>query len=87
MKMLWSETDVYSGHFRRYNKKEVNRLLKDLNCKKVRQTYFFSVFFLPVFLLRVIPNLLGSKKSYEEIVDSELLRLENCRKLRKLIKK
>ena len=68
MKILWSEVDILAGHFRRYNLKDINRVSSLTKFKVIDSGYFFSQYFLPLFLLRVLPFKLGltnNKKSSE----------------------
>jgi hypothetical protein len=71
MKLLWAEIDPLSGHYRRYNKKEVNRLVSQIPFKLVDSGYYFSFYVLPMFLLRVIPFRLGVRKGWDKIVSGE----------------
>jgi SAM-dependent methyltransferase len=71
MKMLWAEIDPLSGHFRRYNKKEVKRLASEIQFKLIDSGYYFNFYVLPMFLLRVIPFRLGIIKGWDKIRASE----------------
>lgn len=71
MKLLWAEIDPLSGHFRRYNKKEVKRLASEVKFKLVDSGYYFDFYVLPMFLLRVIPFRLGIRKGWDEIMTGE----------------
>lgn len=55
---LWSQTDVYSGHFRRYSRKSIVKLLEVL-FEPLYCTYFFGCLTLPLFLLKALPTRLG----------------------------
>jgi len=58
---LWSSSDIYAEHFRRYNRKTV----KDLVGKKfslVFFTYFFSPLLIPTLLFRTLPYRLFPKR-------------------------
>lgn len=71
MKSLWSEIDQMVGHFRRYNKKEVERLSSEVKFKIIDSGYYFNFYVLPMFLLRVIPFRLGVRKGFDKIVEEE----------------
>jgi SAM-dependent methyltransferase len=68
MKILWSDVDILAGHFRRYNLKDIQRISSLTKFKVIDNSYFFSQYFLPLFLLRVLPFKLGliSNKSTSE---------------------
>jgi SAM-dependent methyltransferase len=53
-KWLWSESDVYACHFRRYDQLKIFSLLQD-QFELAYFTYFFQVLTLPIFLLRALP--------------------------------
>ena len=59
--LLWSNEDKIAGHFRRYKKKELEILLKTSGFEILFSSYFFSILFLPIFLLRSIPSRLMKK--------------------------
>jgi hypothetical protein len=71
MKTLWSEIDPMVGHFRRYNKKEVERLVSEVKFKIIDSGYYFNFYVLPIFLLRVIPFRLGVRKGFDKTVEDE----------------
>ncbi len=71
MKLLWAEIDPLSGHYRRYNEKEVKRLASEVHFKLIDTGYYFDFYVLPMFLLRVIPFRLGIRKGWDKIVASE----------------
>lgn len=59
---LWSEEDIYAGHFRRYTLKTIRHELNQAGFEVIYSSYFF-VFLLPfIFLLRSIPYKLGKKQ-------------------------
>ncbi len=71
MKILWSETDEFAGHFRRYNMNDIKRIEDNTAFKVVDYGYYFSYYFLPLFLLRVIPYRLGLRKGTEGVLNAE----------------
>jgi SAM-dependent methyltransferase len=71
MGMLWSSEDVNAGHFRRYNNKEVKRLVDATGLNLVHKSYFFSYYVPFVFLLRVIPEFLGKKYNSDDLKTRE----------------
>jgi hypothetical protein len=71
MHILWTDVDKHSGHFRRYSTSDINRIARNTQFKVIDSGYYFSFYFLPMFLLRVIPFKLGIKKSKEKLFDSE----------------
>lgn len=56
---LWSSEDEYAGHFRRYNRHTLHKLVTDAGFQVVYSSYFFRFLILPVFLLRALPYKLG----------------------------
>lgn len=71
MQCLWSAEDDYAGHFRRFNLKETKRIAHATQLKIIHQSYFFSYYVPFVWLLRVLPEKLGKKPTYEEIWQKE----------------
>ncbi len=65
---LWSASDHYAQHFRRYNRHMVEKLVEGL-FRLEYFTYFFAVLVLPVFLLRTVPYTLRRKKQAEMMKD------------------
>lgn len=55
-KILWSNEDVSSGHYRRYTINQLETKLKRANFEIEYSTYIFSILPLPIFLLRTIPS-------------------------------
>jgi len=58
---LWSEKDVFSGHFRRYTLKTLSNLLTEAGFKLRFGTYIFRFLPVPIFLLRSIPSKISKK--------------------------
>lgn len=56
---LWSGEDRYAGHFRRYSLKSLSQTLNASGFSVSYISYFFSVLVFPIFLLRIIPSILG----------------------------
>lgn len=75
MMHLFSETDEFAGHFRRYNKKDIKRIVNNTYFKLVDHTYFFNFYYFPLLILRVIPYYFGFKKGFESIREKEKIYL------------
>ena len=71
LKSLWSSEDEYAGHFRRYNRNDVKRILDNTNLKFIYSSYFFSYYFPFVWLLRVLPDKLGKKYTNDVLAGKE----------------
>ena len=71
LNFLWSDTDTHSGHFRRYNMRDIKRIESETNFKVIESGYYFSYYILPLFLLRVIPFRIGFRKNLEQVIESE----------------
>jgi 2-polyprenyl-3-methyl-5-hydroxy-6-metoxy-1,4-benzoquinol methylase len=59
---LWSADDDYAGHYRRYNRPGLLRLLQEVGLQVEFASYIFFLLPLPIFLFRVIPTRLGLRK-------------------------
>jgi hypothetical protein len=68
---LWSETDEVSGHYRRYEKSDLNRILKNTPFKILDYTFYFSYYLLPLLLARVLPYKLGIRIGAEKLLLKE----------------
>jgi len=51
---LWSDHDVVNGHFRRYTKHSLEKVLKESGFKVKRTTYWNSILFVPIALVRLL---------------------------------
>ena len=71
MKHLYSETDDFAGHFRRYNMKDLQRICKKTKFKLLNYTFFFNFYYIPLLFLRAIPYYLGIKKGFDKIRENE----------------
>lgn len=54
---LWSDEDIFAGHFRRYTIRNIKSRLEKVGFKLIYSTYFFSILLIPIFLFRSIPAL------------------------------
>ncbi len=61
-KMLWSNEDVYAGHFRRYTLSSITKLVKETGFDVMYQSYAFTFLFIPVFLFRTLPSKFSKNK-------------------------
>lgn len=68
---LWSDSDVYAGHYRRYNREQLIQLANELNLKVLGSSYYFSYLVIPLFLFRRLPYLMGRKREESTIIESE----------------
>ncbi|MEO6613342.1 MAG: methyltransferase domain-containing protein [Chitinophagaceae bacterium] len=68
---LWSDVDDYSGHFRRYTRKTIGKVMMDAGWTVDFTSYFFS--YLPplVWTLRCLPYKIRGSRSSEKIKASE----------------
>jgi len=71
LKFLWSSEDKYAGHFRRYNRNDVQRILDNTNLKLIYSSYFFSYYVPFMWLLRVLPEKMGMKYTNEALASKE----------------
>jgi len=55
---LWSQTDVYSGHYRRYDRRSLMDVVGD-EFELLYFTHFFGWLTIPLFLLKALPSRLG----------------------------
>lgn len=61
---LWSHHDVINHHFKRYKIDEINKLFDlDNDGRKVFDSYFNFLLFIPIYLFRKVANLLKSGKN------------------------
>ncbi len=61
--LLWSEDDVFAGHYRRYTIASLTELLKAAGFINLYSTYIFSILPVPIFLRRTLTSRLGARKS------------------------
>lgn len=61
-KKLWSKEDEEAGHFRRYEKEELDKMLEEAGFQIEYSTYFFSFLYIPVWLIRKIGGGIRNKQ-------------------------
>ncbi|MCF8360284.1 MAG: class I SAM-dependent methyltransferase [Prolixibacteraceae bacterium] len=59
---LWSKVDEESGHFRRYSKKQMKKLLENSGFRVLYANNFFSFLVVPIFLFRTLPSIIFKRK-------------------------
>ncbi|OYQ38526.1 methyltransferase domain-containing protein [Flavobacterium aurantiibacter] len=64
---LWSKEDADAGHYRRYTKRQICRVLEDSGFKIQYATYIFSILPLPVFFFRTIPSFFWLKRNSSDL--------------------
>jgi hypothetical protein len=67
----WSQTDVFAGHYRRYDSYDLERIKNQTSFKVIDSSFYFDFYILPLVLFRIIPEKLGIIKSDLEIISSE----------------
>jgi len=60
---LWSEEDVFAGHFRRYALEELSKVLESAGFQVEFSSYIFRFLPVPIFLLRTLPYKMGLFKT------------------------
>jgi SAM-dependent methyltransferase len=70
---LWSHNDVSAGHFRRYSKKEIERLVAEAGFGVLSSTYLFRSLVLPVFIFRSVPFRLEMRESNANTTEAHRL--------------
>ena len=64
---LFSDFDLSIGHFRRYSRSTLTKILEESGLTLESIEYFFQSLVIPAFVLRRIPYLLGRRKSFSKI--------------------
>ena len=59
---LWSELDVYLGHKRRYNRKQIEGLFAQNGYEVIRSSYFISFLAIPIIVFRFLGWITGRAK-------------------------
>jgi hypothetical protein len=59
---LWSDEDVYAGHFRRYTIKSISTIVEQAGFEILYSSYFFRFLPVPIFLFRTLPFRSGINK-------------------------
>jgi hypothetical protein len=62
LQVLWSSDDKFAGHFRRYNRRTLARVLTDAGFDVLALSAFFSVLVPPFFFFRTLPSALSIRK-------------------------
>ncbi len=69
---LWSDLDVYGGHFRRYDKSRFNKIAADLDIDMIYFSYYFI--YLPwfIFITRSLPDKFFPGKNNRQLMVREI---------------
>ncbi len=59
---LWSEDDVFAGHYARYTLASLTQLLRAAGFISLYSTYIFSMLPVPIFVRRTLASKLGARK-------------------------
>lgn len=70
-RFLWSQEDVYAGHFRRYTRRRIERLLREAGFTPLYSSYFFALLVPPVVAFRSIPSLLLPRRKQPHDIDPQ----------------
>jgi SAM-dependent methyltransferase len=68
---LWSGEDIYAGHYRRYTRETLTKLLGLHGYDVEYTTYFFGFLVLPVLLLRALPFRIGMGRGSADDASSD----------------
>jgi 2-polyprenyl-3-methyl-5-hydroxy-6-metoxy-1,4-benzoquinol methylase len=71
---LWSMHDEINHHYRRYRKKSFLKLFSNKKGQVIKFTYFNSILFVPIYMLRRSQNILSSKKKQRSRSDFEVVK-------------
>lgn len=64
---LWSTHDIVNQHFRRYTKKELLQHFRNNHGRLLRSTYFNSIMFIPVWIVRRLQYILNGNKTPSDL--------------------
>jgi hypothetical protein len=67
-KWLWSDTDDYAGHYRRYNSKMIKTLAKNSGLDILYNGYFMFYLPFPILLARNIPYRIRGKREQQTLL-------------------
>ena len=59
---LWSDFDRFAGHYRRYTKEDLQRRVEEAAFEVVKLSYFNTLLFPVVWVVRAAKNLMGARK-------------------------
>lgn len=71
---LWSAHDEINHHFRRYRKSNLLKLFSTNEGSILRATYFNTILFVPIFILRSVQVIFSSKNTIVEKSDFESIK-------------
>lgn len=60
---LWSHEDAFAGHYRRYTRRSLSRVLKEAGLQVEFVTCFFTLLPIPTLIFRSLPYRLGLRKA------------------------
>ena len=67
-KFIWTKLDQVLGHYRRYNKKEINSLLENTGYEIIKSSYFFMILSPAFIVIRLFQKHMNKSGSLEENV-------------------
>jgi SAM-dependent methyltransferase len=75
LRILWSQSDEYAGHYRRYSRATLDRLLVSCGFRPIKVKYVFAFLLPAIFFLRVLPWRLGIHFERTQLHDRSLRQL------------
>jgi SAM-dependent methyltransferase len=85
LQVLWSSDDEFAGHYRRYNRRTLARVLTDAGFEVLALSSFFSLLVPPLFLFRTLPSVLGRRKV--RTMDEALVHFRSAHRLATLVER
>lgn len=77
MNWLWSHADVVSGHFRRYTRSSLQKMVAAQGFETMTTEYFMMSLAAPMFCLRTLPSLLRKNVDAEESLATARRQISN----------
>lgn len=74
---LWSDTDDYAGHYRRYNKNMIKSLAKKSDLNLIYSGYFMFYLPLPIYFFKHLPYKFRGKRDNDVLLKNELNNLNS----------
>jgi 2-polyprenyl-3-methyl-5-hydroxy-6-metoxy-1,4-benzoquinol methylase len=85
LQFLWSSDDEFAGHYRRYNRRTLARVLTDAGFEILLLSHFFSLLVPMLFLARTLPSTLGRRKV--RTMDEALVHHRSAQRLSTLVER
>lgn len=83
---LWGDVDDVAGHYRRFTKKSIDDLFRQVHFTPIQSEYLFAALTLPAVVFRSLPYRLGHRKKRQQVLSDVAKQLHVPRSINRIAK-